>query len=85
MTPTHHHEAAEHPVHGAPPHSLDEHARHSAHAGHPEGHHDRAQQHDHAGHHHMGSVNAMAASATLHCLTGCAIGEILGLVLGTAL
>jgi hypothetical protein len=28
--------------------------------------------------------NAMAASATLHCLTGCAIGEILGLVVGTA-
>jgi hypothetical protein len=24
-------------------------------------------------------------SATLHCLTGCAIGEILGLVIGTAL
>ena len=29
-------------------------------------------------------VNAMALSATLHCLTGCAIGEILGLVIGTA-
>ncbi|MFG1603459.1 DUF4396 domain-containing protein [Actinoplanes sp. NPDC049265] len=26
-----------------------------------------------------------AATATLHCLTGCAIGEILGMVLGTAL
>jgi hypothetical protein len=26
----------------------------------------------------------MAASATLHCLTGCAIGEIAGLVIGTA-
>jgi hypothetical protein len=26
-----------------------------------------------------------AASATLHCLTGCAIGEILGLVIATAL
>lgn len=26
-----------------------------------------------------------AAIATLHCLTGCAIGEILGLVIGTAL
>jgi hypothetical protein len=23
--------------------------------------------------------------ATLHCLTGCAIGEILGMVIGTAL
>lgn len=30
-------------------------------------------------------LNAMAASATLHCLTGCAIGEILGLMIGTAL
>ncbi|KQY55363.1 hypothetical protein ASD11_17290 [Aeromicrobium sp. Root495] len=26
----------------------------------------------------------MAASATLHCLTGCAIGEIIGLMIGTA-
>lgn len=30
-------------------------------------------------------TNAMAASATLHCLTGCAIGEIAGLMIGTAL
>ena len=34
--------------------------------------------------HHHGSINAMAVSATLHCLTGCAIGEVLGLVIGTA-
>jgi Domain of unknown function (DUF4396) len=27
---------------------------------------------------------ATAASATLHCLTGCAIGEVLGMVIGTA-
>ncbi|MBA3783601.1 MAG: DUF4396 domain-containing protein, partial [Nocardioides sp.] len=27
----------------------------------------------------------MAANATLHCLTGCAIGEIAGLMVGTAL
>ncbi|MCS0636374.1 DUF4396 domain-containing protein [Streptomyces sp. LP05-1] len=27
----------------------------------------------------------MAARATLHCLTGCAIGEVLGMVVGTAL
>ncbi|MEU4741500.1 DUF4396 domain-containing protein [Actinosynnema sp. NPDC023658] len=26
-----------------------------------------------------------AVSATLHCLTGCAIGEVLGMVVGTAL
>jgi hypothetical protein len=50
--------------------------------------------HDHAGHQHSmhggheghgGGVNAMAASATLHCLTGCAIGEIAGLMIGTAI
>lgn len=28
-------------------------------------------------------TNSMAVSATLHCLTGCAIGEVLGLVIGT--
>jgi hypothetical protein len=27
---------------------------------------------------------ATAATATLHCLTGCAIGEVLGMVIGTA-
>jgi hypothetical protein len=32
----------------------------------------------------MNPRNAMAASATLHCLTGCAIGEIAGLMIGTA-
>jgi len=31
------------------------------------------------------SVNRTAFSATLHCLTGCAIGEIAGLAIGTAL
>jgi hypothetical protein len=34
---------------------------------------------------HGQSLNRLALSATLHCLTGCAIGEILGLVIGTAL
>ena len=33
----------------------------------------------------MDSRNSMAASATLHCLTGCAIGEIAGLMIGTAM
>jgi hypothetical protein len=41
----------------------------------------RAQDHNHTG----DSTNAMAVSATLHCLTGCAIGEIVGLIIGTAL
>lgn len=36
-------------------------------------------------HHHTDSSNAMAVAATLHCLTGCAIGEILGLMIGTAM
>ena len=31
------------------------------------------------------SLNRVAASATTHCLTGCAIGEVLGFVIGTAL
>jgi hypothetical protein len=31
------------------------------------------------------SLNRLAISATAHCLTGCAIGEVLGLVIGTAL
>jgi hypothetical protein len=31
-----------------------------------------------------GSLERVAALATLHCLTGCAIGEVLGMVIGTA-
>ena len=27
---------------------------------------------------------SVAAAATLHCLTGCAIGEVVGMVIGTA-
>jgi hypothetical protein len=46
---------------------------------------------NHAHHHHADnsapspSLNRTAWSATLHCLTGCAIGEVLGMVIGTAL
>jgi Domain of unknown function (DUF4396) len=36
-------------------------------------------------HTHTQSLNALAFSATVHCLTGCAIGEVLGVVIGTAL
>lgn len=43
--------------------------------------HEHHEHHEHAA---MGGVNAMAVSATLHCLTGCAIGEIAGLMIGTA-
>ena len=30
-------------------------------------------------------LNRLALAATVHCLTGCAIGEVLGMVIGTAL
>ncbi|QNS06705.1 DUF4396 domain-containing protein [Streptomyces xanthii] len=70
---------------------------HEAHTGHDHehGHHDPAHEHEHGHHEHEhdhghghghGKVSwAMAAQATLHCLTGCAIGEVLGMVIGTAL
>ncbi|QQR52707.1 DUF4396 domain-containing protein [bacterium] len=31
------------------------------------------------------NLTRQAVSATLHCLTGCAIGEVLGMIIGTAL
>jgi hypothetical protein len=53
---------------------------------------------DHTHHHHSSvshapthgdhggtSLNRIAFQATVHCLTGCAIGEVLGMVIGTAL
>lgn len=69
--------------------SHDEHL----HAGHDHGGHQHSMHEGHEGHGgdhsahdaHGGGVNAMAASATLHCLTGCAIGEIAGLMIGTAI
>ena len=33
----------------------------------------------------VGSLNRLAVSATTHCLTGCAIGEVAGMALATAL
>jgi hypothetical protein len=40
---------------------------------------------DHAQHSHAPAATwRTAAAATLHCLTGCAIGEVLGMVIGTA-
>ncbi len=49
--------------------------------------------HSHHGHAHHAighsadtvPLNRLAFSATVHCLTGCSIGEVLGLVIGTAL
>src|SRR3954447_18496193 len=41
----------------------------------------------HAHHHEMPTsgraLSAVALSATLHCLTGCALGEVLGMIIGT--
>ncbi|MFF8904203.1 DUF4396 domain-containing protein [Streptomyces olivaceoviridis] len=60
-----------------------QHEAHAAHAhahAHHQGHADADQ-----GHHHAPAATwAMAVQATLHCLTGCAIGEVLGMVAGTA-
>jgi len=35
--------------------------------------------------HSSQNLNSLAFSATVHCLTGCAIGEVAGLAIGTAL
>lgn len=32
-----------------------------------------------------GGLNRLAFSATVHCLSGCAVGEVLGMVIGNAL
>jgi hypothetical protein len=45
---------------------------------------------EHSHHHHElptegSALSVLAFSATLHCLTGCAIGEIVGMAVGTAL
>jgi hypothetical protein len=56
---------------------------HEAHGAEHDGHH------GHHGHHEMPTegwaLTGVALSATLHCLTGCAIGEVTGMVIGTAL
>ncbi|MFF5788080.1 DUF4396 domain-containing protein [Streptomyces sp. NPDC012693] len=70
-------------------HDAHTHHDHDAHAGHTDqmGHAAPTSDSDHVGHSdHSGKVSwSMAAKATLHCLTGCAIGEVLGMVIGTAL
>ncbi|MGW0284955.1 DUF4396 domain-containing protein [Streptomyces sp. NPDC003236] len=61
---------------------------HTAHTEHQHQHqhqHQQGQGHDHGSGHGHGSASwATAAQATLHCLTGCAIGEVLGMIIGTA-
>ena len=51
-------------------HTAHDHTTHEGHA-------------EHGG--HAGASWGTAVKATLHCLTGCAIGEILGMAIGTAL
>jgi hypothetical protein len=46
------------------------HMEHAGHVGHPAP---------------TGNLNRLAASATNHCLTGCVIGEVVGMVIATAL
>ncbi|MFI7353422.1 DUF4396 domain-containing protein [Streptomyces avidinii] len=57
-------------------------------------HHEQGHQHHERGHQQHGHAHGVAggpvswgtaARATLHCLTGCAIGEVLGMIIGTAL
>ncbi|NUV63624.1 DUF4396 domain-containing protein [Streptomyces sp. CAI-85] len=58
--------------------------RHETHQAHAHEQH----AHEHPGHGHGAAPDgswATAVRATLHCLTGCAIGEVLGMVVGTAL
>jgi hypothetical protein len=48
------------------------------------------EEHGHEHHHEPmptsgRALDAVALSATLHCLTGCAIGEVTGMIIGTAL
>ncbi|GAA5035398.1 DUF4396 domain-containing protein [Actinopolymorpha pittospori] len=48
--------------------------------------HQQHRRHQHDEHQHGGHASwRTAAQATAHCLTGCAIGEILGMVVGTSL
>ncbi|MEW2286620.1 DUF4396 domain-containing protein [Streptomyces sp. NPDC047841] len=67
-----------------------EHEAHTAHAHHHgpagAGHREQHQGHEaHRGRHPAPAATwATAVQATLHCLTGCAIGEVLGMVAGTA-
>ncbi|MFD9724077.1 DUF4396 domain-containing protein [Streptomyces sp. NPDC059072] len=61
-------------------------AAHAAPDGRSSGHARDEGVHGNHGHaRHQGASWGTAAKATLHCLTGCAIGEILGMAIGTAL
>jgi Domain of unknown function (DUF4396) len=40
---------------------------------------------EHAGHAEHAPLNSLALSATFHCLTGCALGEVVGMMIALAL
>ncbi|MFG2644141.1 DUF4396 domain-containing protein [Streptomyces sp. NPDC048370] len=75
--------------HEAHAHRESDHTEHHDHTGHGshEGHHGHDGHHGHEDHGDAGGKASwsMAMKATLHCLTGCAIGEVLGMIIGTAL
>jgi hypothetical protein len=52
-----------------------EHAGHAEHAAHE----------SHEAHDHGENLTRVALSATFHCLTGCVIGEVVGMIIATAL
>ncbi|MFD5414759.1 DUF4396 domain-containing protein [Streptomyces nojiriensis] len=67
-------------------HMHEGHEGHTGRTGHDGHHHGPEHEHHAPGHGPGGPVTwGMAARATLHCLTGCAIGEVLGMIIGTAL
>jgi len=77
MQPAHSHH---HPV------APQDHRDHDGPASPKLAHHDAAKPAAHAHHAHGGgSLNTLTTSATLHCLTGCAIGEFVGLAIGVSL
>ncbi|MFJ2725633.1 DUF4396 domain-containing protein [Streptomyces collinus] len=72
---------------GRPTTDHSEHRHHESHADHGHERRDQHAQHEHRHAHRRHSPGTSwrtAAQATLHCLTGCAIGEVLGMVIGTA-
>jgi Domain of unknown function (DUF4396) len=52
--------------------ATSEHAEHRGHA-------------EHAGHAEQAPLNSLALSATFHCLTGCALGEVVGMIIALSL
>ncbi len=49
------------------------------------GHDHDAHPHTHDGHDGASSLNRLSFSATVHCMTGCLIGDVVGMTIATAL